>query len=293
MGDVLYGVGGWIPGKSLGEQGAAYAADAALQPAFTLQQGAARAAQGLAEREDQALEFAKMLAETKSQKPTLKEEYLSERRGYALEQQKMNMDKLADERDYWLKLQALYISQGKLKLAKQAEARAQQAQNRYDMESAGLDYEGNVAPGHYRHPSGRILPNNYTINKKGEVVKIYAPDKPSGAKDKPKYTPGQADEIMQRVNSADTKKAVSETIASLITQEKNKPGKTSAKRKRIIAKLWTQYKHLAGGYGPAAKTLRKLIHDLVMELTKIGVEKSGPGGSKPGAGPTDAYAPPS
>lgn len=140
MGDVLYGVGGWIPGRSLGETGAAFAADAALQPAFTQQQGFADARKAYDETNASlSSEFAKMFAEIRMQKPELVQQFLDRRakaqedafdRKIALQEQKRK------DQAWALQMAEYYASRGDKKRAEYWRKRAYQLdvrkENRYD-----------------------------------------------------------------------------------------------------------------------------------------------------------------
>jgi hypothetical protein len=286
MGDVVYGVGGWIPSKSLGEQGAAYAADAAMQPAFTLQYGQQGAMDYLREGQSGLSDFATAIAEVQAGKYSYKEELLSQRREAALAQQKLNLDRLDEERDFWLKKQALYLSQGKLKLAKQAEKRASQAQKRYDFESQGRDSEGNPMPGYTVNPkTGTLIPPGYKVDKHGNVVKQYAPKSGSGSKDKPKYTPSQQISIMESV--VGSKESIQDELVKAVRAGEWTPSSGDPKARAALGrKLFKEFQHLAGTYQPALKRLRQMIANLLREATVMG--PPAPGSARPSGGSTSA-----
>jgi hypothetical protein len=268
MGDVLYGVGGFIPGKNMGETGAAMAANAALQPAFTLEKGQEDAAAGLAEGNDQAMEFAKAIAEAKAGKFSMKEDLLKQKTSTVLAIQKQTLDKLNDDREFWLKRQALYLSQHKDKLAAQAGARADAAEQRYGYESQGRDYEGNLMPGYTLGPQGQVIPPNMKVDKHGNVVKIYAPKTPKTAK--PKFTPGQQQEIMKTVDKQEEplKAAVAKAIRDGEWYVGSGPPAPKA-RAKLAQRLFKQYVHLAPT--PAAKKLlRTLIQRILNQAMQAG-----------------------
>jgi hypothetical protein len=75
MGDVLYGMGGMIPGTALEQTGAAFASQAALQPGFTLQFGQLAAAQAMKDYVDNVLpEFTQKEAEIRMKRPSIEAE---------------------------------------------------------------------------------------------------------------------------------------------------------------------------------------------------------------------------
>lgn len=268
MGDVLYGVGGWIPGKNLGETGAAAAANAALQPAFTLRQGQEDAMAAFQESGDQLSEFARAIAEAKAGKFSYKEELVQQRREAALDQQAFNLKRLESDRDYWLKQQALFLSQGKLKLARQAEKRAAAIERRYQFETQGRDFEGNLMPGYHLGPQGQVIPPGYKVDRQGNVVKMSTARGASGSK-KPKYTPAQQLSIMDTVVKAED--SIQEALIKAVRDGTWTPSSGNPKARAALGrKLFAQYKHLAGTYQPALKRLRQIIASLLNEATKLG-----------------------
>jgi hypothetical protein len=172
MGDVLYGVGGAIPGRTLGEQGAGYAADAAMQPGFMLEQRVAASQdalrQGLQESDKSFLDA---ILEAKTSKREISQQFKAERVAMQKQEQdrqiaaaKVVYERQQDERDYWLRMQAYYMGIKKYKLSEQAGKRSEKAGQRADAAakrannaSQGLDAEGNVAPGYVRQPNGVIV----------------------------------------------------------------------------------------------------------------------------------------
>ena len=158
MGDVVYGVGGYIPGKTMGEVGSAFAADAAKQPGFMLEQkiGDAQSAYNAALQEGNK-SFLDAIMQAKTSKTSISSDLYKQRVDQNTTDRKMRLDQFNEDRNYWLKMQAYYQSIGKLKLSKDAASRAQQAENRYRNETMGRDADGNVAPGYVQLPNGAIV----------------------------------------------------------------------------------------------------------------------------------------
>jgi hypothetical protein len=193
MGDVVYGVGGYIPGKTMGEQGAAYAADAAAQPGFMLRSRLEDAQRTYDEGlQSGNQDFLDAILKAKTSKLDVSSALYKQRVDQNMADRKMRLDQFNEDRNYWLKMQAYYQSVGKMKLAKDAEKRARASEQRYRYESMGRDADGNVAPGYVQLPNGTIVPRSqirsdnkyrgldvngnllpgYKRNKKGVIVKV-------------------------------------------------------------------------------------------------------------------------
>jgi hypothetical protein len=277
MGDVTYGVGGWIPSKSLGEQGAAYAADAAMQPAFTLQYGMEDASKILQEGQAGLSEFALAIAEAKAGKYSYSEKLLDDRRESSLAQQKFRLDQLESDRNFWLDRQALYLSQKKYKLAKQAEQRANALSKRMNYESAGRDAWGNPMPGYTVGKNGTLIPPGYKVDKNGNVVKQYAP---SSSKNGSKYTPVQQASMVETIvgKEDEIKGMIAKAVKAgewYVGSGPSAPGS----RKKLADRLFKEFRHLAGTYKPALARLRQLINRLLFEAERAGVSGTGATGS--------------
>lgn len=279
MGDVLYGVGGWQPGKALGEQGAAYAANAALQPAFTMQYGAEDAGQMIAEGSAGLSDFAKMIAEAKLGKTTYKEELLETRRNAAQEQREWNLKLLESQRDeYWRQWAAAERAGDDKRAAKYLKL-AEEREKRIQGYNAGYNADGSLRPGYTLAPDGvTVVPPGYRW-KNGQLVKLYKPD----SKDKPKdntLTPSQQRAMIERI------RGVQDELEGMVAQAvKNgefhiATGPVSPKHRRALArKMFNEYKHLAEGTKGGAKALRVLIQKILDAAVKTGTATSASGGS--------------
>lgn len=179
MGNVMYGAFGYNPAHAMRESGAAYASDAAMQPAFAAQIAAYEANQmqqeGLKSLSDYAMEIAK----AKGQLPLMKQDFLDKRNEASRQAYLDQRQRLKEERDWWKDQQAIYIATGKYKLAQEAARRAADAQRRLNNSSAGRDYWGNPKPGYSYGPNGQLIPPGYHWDpKKGRAVKDRAPKSP-------------------------------------------------------------------------------------------------------------------
>lgn len=162
MGNVMYGAFGYNPAHSMSESGAAYAADAAMQPAFATQMAAHEAAQMQQEGLGALKDFAMQIAEVRGGKPELVMEYAQMRREAA-------QQAAEDEFKKYMALASLELRRGN---AKRADQYVQMAY----MAKQGLDPNGNPLPGYYRDKNGYILPKGYRYNNKGELVSIKKPN---------------------------------------------------------------------------------------------------------------------
>jgi hypothetical protein len=90
-------------------------------------------------------------------KQDIADKLYEQRTTQTLNQQKLKMQQLDDDRSYWLKMQAFYLSQGKAKLAADAAKRANHAEQRYTNESMGRDVNGNVLPSYVELPNGTLM----------------------------------------------------------------------------------------------------------------------------------------
>lgn len=172
MGNVVYGVGGYGPARSLAEQGASYAADAALQPAFAQRQGAMEAARVHSEGLSGLSDFTNALVELRAGKPQMIMDLIAERQGLLQDEEDRRSDERNDQRDWYLKLAALEMSRGNSDRANQYLNLANQREGRYQSKDKGLDVSGNLLPGFHSGPGGRVIKDGWHWDpKKGRVIK--------------------------------------------------------------------------------------------------------------------------
>jgi hypothetical protein len=301
MGDNFYGTQGFIPGKTMAEQGAAFASQAAMEPGFAQRIGQVKAGDTWAEGQAGLAQFAQQIAEARGQAPQLEADLLKERRAtladerdFAFQAQKLQMSQAEDDRNYWLKMQALYLSQKKTKLAAQAGQRAALATKRYNNAGQGLDVNGNLLPDYTRLPDGTIVKRSeyrasqknkgldengnllpgFKRDAKGNVVPRYKPPAPKTAKTARDMTPGQKAEAMKTImaKEADITKTDLPRLAkqtgyeALIKGQNPRPKEKARLQKSMARALWVQYAPLAAT--PAAKAaLRRMIDRLVKGYT--------------------------
>lgn len=278
MGNVTYGMGGFIPSAELAAQGAAFASDAALQPGFMLQQGLSDSErflhEGLAENP-----FLDAILETKLQKQELKSNLREQKIEINMKAQEQRLDQMENDRKYWLAMQAMYLDQKKYKLAAQAEKRAQQAQRRYDQEARGMTPDGEVAPGFYRDPkTGRIVQNGYRPDGTRISTKGDTPKKGS------RLTANEQQAQLERVYKAeDDIRELAGNLAREFGWTPSAGAKASkAKRNRIAAAIRQRYGWVTT---PASKkALAQIIGRVLSALAKPGPAAPGGPASTGGGG---------
>lgn len=294
MGDVVYGVGGYIPGKTMGEVGSAFAADAARQPAFLLEQKIGESQKDYQDRLAEADQtYGDAALKARLGKTDLVQQLQQQKVDESLKMQKMQLDQADADRNYWLKMQAFYLSQKKTKLAAQAGQRAALATKRYNNAGQGLDINGNVLPDYMRLPDGTIVKRSewrqsqknkgldengnllpgFKRNANGVIVPRYkppAPKTPKTPKTARDMTPGQKADAMKTVLSkedditkTDLPQLAKQTgYIDLLKQPNARPKEKERLQKSIKRALWVRYAPLAPT--PAAKAaLRRMIARLV------------------------------
>src|SRR3990167_8848885 len=156
MGNVLYGVGGFLLAQSLTEAGASFGAQAALEPSFAQRIGQLEAGNVHREGLKGLDEFTQALVEARSQKPTMIQDLIAQRKGLAA-------DERDAQRDWYLKLAALEMSRGNNARAEEYLRLAQGKEQRYTAKDKGTDVSGNPLPGYRRNPkTGKVekIPKN-------------------------------------------------------------------------------------------------------------------------------------
>jgi hypothetical protein len=152
-----------------------------------------------------------------------------------------------------------------------AEKLDREQEQRYIMESKGLDPEGNLLPNYYQDAQGRVLKEGTMYDKKGRIVKI--PTGSSAGKKGGGLTENAKNEILQRVLAADDD--IEKQIPALAAQKgwldilnfkgpltPQQQKKKLAARSQVARALWQRYSPMATT--PAAKSaLRKMISRLL------------------------------
>lgn len=271
MGDVVYGVGGYIPGKTMGEQGAAFAADAARAPAFMLQQRIGESEKQYNEAmQDSNKTFLDSILGVKTSKRDISADLYEQRVEQNMAERKMRIAQFNEDRDYWLKMQAYYQSIGKFKLAQQAEKRAQQAEQRYRYETQGRDWQGNVAPGYVQLPNGTIVPRS-TLNKgKGKAGKTLTPNAKAEIM---QSVLNQEDDIVKKLPSIAKTAGYDDLLRKMGPPSPRDQKLLNQARTKIAKELWERYSPRA--ITPEAK---KALRKMIARIIKAYSPSSGGGG---------------
>jgi len=267
-GSVLAGVAGWLPSEMMKTQGQAYGDMFAQMPKEASFQAQLQMKQLLAEAAQTDDDFSAQIKDVLSGMGATREEFKQRRTEQNLAQQEFRLKQISEERDFWLKRQALLLSQGKLKLAQQAEKRAQQAQRRYDYESQGRDSEGNPMPGYTVNPkTGTLIPPGYVVDKQGNVVKKGSSSSSGG------FTASQRAAMIETIDGKTDE--IHDMVVTGIKSGVWLPSSGRPQdRKKLGQQIFEKFKHLAGT--PAAKKrLRAIIAKTLNEAGKIGPPRPG------------------
>lgn len=253
MGNVLYGAQGYIPAKSLGEAGAAFGAQAALEPSFAARIGQMNAADVYSEGLKGLDQFTKAKADAESGRFDMEQELLTGRQKQIGAVTAAAYKQAKDERDYYVKQAYLALARGDRKRSNDYLTLAHEKEARMTNAGMGLDVNGNPLPG-------------YKKNADGTIVKV---DKNAAAKAKKAQTnsrKAREDEFRSaRLDAIDEAKKL--IVPATTLRPEQRPSYQVA-----YAKLFNRYKDLlrfasAGGQ----KKLRARLDQLIREaLTQNG-----------------------
>lgn len=269
-GGVLAGLAGWVPETLMNAQGQAYGDEAAQLPktASFASQMEMRSLLNEAQTDDE--DFRQRISETLSGLPGARQDLLNQRAQQNMARMEFQMKKLNDERDFWLKKQALYISQGRLDLARQAENRAAAVERRMQMETAGRDAWGDPMPGYTVDPrTGNLIPPGYIVDKNGNVVK--SSSRSGGAK----FTPGQVQDQVLKVDAS--KDDISKSIKA--QYDRRLPGMGPHPNEKAIKAAIAKAVLKEWIYLAPSPRARKRLRALIAKLMRDGL-----GGSSSGSG---------
>lgn len=256
MGNVTYGLGGYIPARSLTEAGAAFGAQAALEPSFAARIGQDKASELYREGLGGLDEFSRAMNEVRTGQFDVEQELLSGRydalndaRSSALKASDSAYKRLKDERDFLVKQAYLALAQGDRARSNEYLALAREKESRMANQAKGLDAEGNVLPG-------------YTLDANGDVVKIDKKKTAAASTNRKKARQEREDEFLKM------QQELPKDIADLAIEDKNPfTGATTRKLPSYqvaFRKLMEKYKYLLR-YGTAGgqQKLRKRITDAI------------------------------
>ncbi|GIV03986.1 MAG: hypothetical protein KatS3mg015_2816 [Fimbriimonadales bacterium] len=256
MSDVLYGAYGWSPAKKFAETGAAYASDAALQPAFATQFAAQEAWNLHQEGLGNLVEFAKAIAEARAGKPALVQELLDRRLKLQYEREDRALARKKWEMDWFLKMAAYYNMIGDNK-------RADFYMKRAMMADRGLTVDGAPRPGYHIDPnSGMVVKDGWHHVRRGGR---WVPERDSSST--------KRDDLwgdIQR-DMASESFTITEVTPPTVIAGVTVPGERVTRKmtyKEAFAYLWNKYSGLVKNKG----RLRRLIDKV---LRNAGITPSG------------------
>lgn len=171
-GGVLAGLAGWVPATMMGEQGAAHGAAADQLPKTAALEAQIMMKDLLGQAGEADEEFSDAVLGVLRELPAYRSKLKAGRAAERIEQQKFRLSQLKEEHD-WLKDQAaMALAAKRFDVYEKYMKLAALREERYRLESMGLDAAGNIAPNYYEDAQGRIVPKGMRYNQKGELVDI-------------------------------------------------------------------------------------------------------------------------
>lgn len=259
MGNVLYGVGGYIPARSLSEAGAAFGAQAALEPSFAARIGQQKASEVYAEGLKGLDEFRRAEQEIRSGRFDMEQDLLdrrqdalNEERDYRLDVAKEAYDRARDQVEDYYKKGYLELAQGNSKRANEYFKLATQKESRMAASARGYDADGNLLPGYTLGPDGLPI-------KRSDLAKASKPKK-DAAKARTSARKEREDEFRKaRLDAIEEAKKLITPATTLRPEQR--PSYQVA-----YSRLWNRYKDLLRFAGPGGqKNLRARIDKLIRE----------------------------
>jgi hypothetical protein len=280
MGNVVYGLGGYIPGRTMAETGAAFGAQAALEPSFAARIGQQKASEAYQEGLGGLDEFTKAIADARGERFGIEQELLSDRNELIQDQQSLALKaqdtaykRLKDERDYYMKQAYLSLAAGDRKRSGEYLELARQKEARMTAKDQGLDVNGNPLPG-------------YKIGPDGTVVKVAKPKSPEDkTKGRIKARQEREDEFRKaRLDAIDEAKRL--IVPATTLRPEQRPSYQVA-----YSKLWNRYKDLlrfgtSGGQKKLRARLDQLIREALAQNGWVKPEPAKPNQVKPSEYPT-------
>jgi hypothetical protein len=262
MGDVLYGGQGYVPARNMSETGAAFAAQASLEPGYAAQFGQESAESIYSEGLEGLSEFTEAERDVRSEQFDMEQELLGFRQEQeqaatkaVVDQQKEYRQRLKDERDWYTKQAYLALASGDRKRSNQYLNLAKEREQRMQAHDQGYDMEGQLLPGYKMGPNG-------------------IPQKISTAKASKAATKTKSARKERESEYLKAQKSLSSDIEDLSVKVPGKYGAADTVRRPSYAlafrKLMEKYKYLlryAGknGQKQARARLVKMIEEALME----------------------------
>lgn len=172
-GGVLAGVAGWLPAQMMQQQGAAFTERAQHLPVEAQLVALQEAHDLMSQQSKDYKDWESQMQDLVSGIPGARAKVQSQYDAAALDARKQRLAEAKLKFDYWKEQARIYASQGRMDLAQQANARAEQARADAHASAEGLTPSGQPKPGKYVDPkTGRVLNVGTHIDPKtGKVVK--------------------------------------------------------------------------------------------------------------------------
>ncbi len=268
IGNVVYGLGGYIPGRSMSEAGAAFGAQAALEPSFAARIGQQNAAEAYREGLGGLDQFTKAMEDARGERFDIEQKLLGNRQKAITAQQTAaqkvsdaDYKRLKDTRDYYVKQAYLALASGDRNRSNQYLQLAQEKEARMAAQAQGVDLNGNPLPGFKKGADGSIVKVAKGAGAKAKKARVAARQE-------------REDEFRSaRLDAIDEAKKLVQPATTL--RPESRPSYQVA-----YQRLFNRYKDLlrfATGSGKAK--LRARIDQMIREaLLQNGWQEPGPGG---------------
>lgn len=258
MSDVMYGAYGLSPARKFAETGAAFASDAALQPAFATQIAGQEAYDLQQEGMGQLVEFAKAIAEARSGKAGLAQEFLDRRLKMQYEREDRQVEAQDREREWFLKMAAYYNAMGDDRRAEQYLRLAQQRNARSAAGQRGLNPNGTPKIGyHIDTKSGKVVKDGWHHVQQGGR---WVPKKDKSPSSKQGTNWAQVQKDMAGEDLTVTEQGPPTRVGNISV-----PGEEITRnmtRKEAYQVLWAKYSGFAKTNAEMAR-LRRLINQIL------------------------------
>lgn len=265
-GDVLAGLGGWIPETLLRQQGGAYAEAAGQLPKTASIEAQLTMKDLLQQAQDEEDEFSSQVLSVLQGLPGARQELRDAQMDRVADQQDFALDQLKAERDWYMKQAYLALAQGDRERANQYLELANQRETRIQNEQAGLSPTGEVLPDYYRDAQGRIVPKGYKYNNKGILVRTKTPGS-GGGKDTPADLAGADQKVVSQYQDD-----IDRYIKGNLIKENPRPpfNPILPSYEEAFQTLWARFKNLV----KTAKGRTILKNAIIAALRAQGITKA-------------------
>jgi hypothetical protein len=285
MGNVTYGLGGYIPARNMAESGAAFASQAALEPGFAVRMGQQKASEVYQDGLSGLDEFTRAANEARSGRFEIEQELLGMKqdeveaaRKYTLSANKDAYSRLKSERDFLVKQAYLALASGDRKRSNEYLRLAKQKETRMTAQAQGVDPDGDPLPGYKRNPDGTISKVTTAKTPAQKAAEKAKTNRASARKER-------EDEFRKsRLDAIDEAKKL--IVPATTLRPEQRPSWQVA-----YSRLWNRYKDLLRfGTAGGSKKLRARIDQLIREaLLQNGFKEPVKTPARSTSGPNSSY----